>query len=407
MSKKTQKIFLLGVGAGSYDTLTGEAAACLKSCDCIIGAKRMLDSVEQFGKSSFSSYKPKEIHRFVEEHQEYSTFAVVLSGDIGFYSGAKGLEEELSDYPITRIPGVSSIVYLAARLHISWEDAALVSAHGRKQNYIYAIGHHEKTFLLLGANCGAELCEKLQYYKLPYYNLAEMDFWIGKHLSYEDESIVHKKGGELCPEDFSDLDVAFVLNPNALRSVFCHLEDEEFLRGKVPMTKSEVRAVSLAKLKLKEDSVLYDIGAGTGSIAVEAAAQSGSIRIYAVEKNPDAVLLLRQNKQRFGCDWMEIVEGRAPEALKELEAPTHVFIGGSAGNLKEILAEVKKKNPKVRIVLNAISLETVKEAMEAVEEGLLIEPEIVQIAASKARKLGAYHMMTGMNPVYIITDGEK
>ena len=103
---------------------------------------------------------------------------------------------------------------------------------------------------------------------------------------------------------------------------------------------------------------------------------------------------------------MTVVEGTAPEALLNLEAPTHVFIGGSSGNLKDILKTVKRKNPEVRIVLNAISLETVKEAIEAVEEGILKEPEIVQIAASRSRKLGTYHMMTGLNPVYIITEGK-
>lgn len=400
MCEKKQKIFLIGMGTGSYDTLTEEALQLLEDCDCVIGAKRMLAFVNQPGKPVFSSYKPKEIRQFIENHQKYRVFAVALSGDIGFYSGAKKLEEELSGYPVERIPGVSSVVCLAARLHISWEDAALASAHGRKQNYIHAIGHHAKTFLLLGQDSGTEFCEKLRFY-----NLTEIDCWIGRHLSYQEESIIHKKGAELCPEDFSDLDVAFVSNPNADRRTFQHLEDEEFIRGKVPMTKSEVRAVSMAKLKVKEDAILYDIGAGTGSVAMEAAVQSGSIKVYAIEKNPEAVQIIKKNQQKFRCDWLEVVEGCAPEVLKELEAPTHVFIGGSTGNLKGILTAVKAKNPQVKIVLNAISLETVKEAMEALEEGILKEPEIVQIAASKSRKLGTYHMMTGMNPVYIITDG--
>lgn len=400
MCEKKRRISLIGIGVGSCHAMTGEALDTLKNCDCIIGAQRMLDSVRQLGKHTYSSYKPEEIRRFIESHQEYRAVAVVLSGDVGFYSGAKKLEEELAGCQVERIPGISSIVYLAARLHTSWEDAALISAHGRRQNYIHAIGHQEKTFLLLGGDCGRELCEKLHFYQLT-----EIDCWIGKHLSYPDEVVLHKKGGELRPEDFSDLDVVFISNPKADRGTMRHLEDEEFIRGRVPMTKSEVRAVSLAKLGLKEACVLYDIGAGTGSIAIEAAVHSGGIRVYAVEKNPEAVRLLKENKQRFRCDWLDIVEGRAPEALRGLEAPTHVFIGGSAGDLKEILAAVKRKNPQVRIVLNAISLETVREVMEAVEEGLLEEPEIVQLAASKSRKLGAYHMMTGMNPVYIITDG--
>ena len=129
------------------------------------------------------------------------------------------------------------------------------------------------------------------------------------------------------------------------------------------------------------------------------------IRVYAVEQKEEGIRLIEENKRKFRADWVTPVFGKAPEALEQLEPPTHVFIGGSSGNLKEILACVKQKNPDVRIVLNAISLETLREVMEAQECGLLRNPEIVQVSVSRARTLGAYHMMTGLNPVYIISEG--
>ena len=403
MCKEKQKIYLVGIGMGAESSLTLQAVEILKSCDFIIGAKRMLEAVGKFGKPVFAAYQPKQIQSCIKLHPEYTRIAVVLSGDTGFYSGAKKLEQTLTGYETERIPGISSAVYLAARLHTSWEDAVLVSAHGRKQNYIHAIAHHEKTFLLLGGSeAGREFCEKIKDYGLEH-----VDIWIGSQLSYQEEVILHKKGGELTCEDLSGLDAALIYNAEPDRRTYRHIEDEEFIRGKVPMTKSEIRAVSLAKLGLTEDAVLYDVGAGTGSVSIEAAVQSGSMKVYAIEKNPEGVRMIRENKKKFRCDWIEIVEGTAPEVLQGLEPPTHVFIGGSSGNLKEILACVKAKNPSVRIVLNAISLETVKEAVEAAEEGILKDPEIVQIMASRSKKLGAYHMMTGMNPVYIITDGKE
>ena len=173
------------------------------------------------------------------------------------------------------------------------------------------------------------------------------------------------------------------------------------------MTKEEIRAAVIAKLGLERDSVLWDVGAGTGSVSIEAALLSEDIRVYAVEKNAEAIALLRENKRKFKTDWVEIVEGTAPDALKNLEAPTHVFIGGSSGNVKDILRTVLKMNSRARVVLTAISLETVKEAMEAMQEGLLPNAEVTQIFVAKSRELGTFHMMMGQNPVYIISAGEK
>lgn len=400
MSEK-KNVYLVGIGPGKSEYLTLEAEEVLQNCDCIIGASRILDSVRIFEKPCFESYLPGEIHQWMEEHEEYRTIAVVLSGDCGFYSGARKLTEELEEYCVHTVPGISSVVYLAAKLNTSWEDAKLVSVHGRKQNYIQSIASNEKTFLLLGgAGTGREVCEKIREY-----HLEDVRFFIGRSLSYEEEEILERKGLELVPEELEGLCTVLAVNPVPECYVHRSIPDELWIRGKVPMTKEEVRTVSLAKLGLYKDAVLYDIGAGTGSVAVEAACQSETIRVYAVEKNLEGIRLIEENKRKFRTAWVQTVEGMAPQVLEGLEPPTHVFIGGSSGNLKEILACVKKKNPSVRIVINAISLETVTEVMEAVEEGLLDSPEIVQISVAKSRLLGKYHMMTGQNPVYIISDG--
>lgn len=397
---KTTALYLAGIGMGSKASLTVEVEELLENCDCIVGAKRIIESLAAFKKPVFCAYKPEEILAFVKANPQYRRIVAALSGDVGFYSGAKLLREALKEYVAGTFPGISSVSYLAAKLGIAWEDAALVSAHGRTQNFIHTIAHSEKTFLLLGGeDCGRMLGEKLRYY-----GLSDVEITLGSRLSYEDEWIQKKRGGQLCEEDGAGLSAAFIYNPHADRSVCRHIEDEEFLRGKVPMTKSEVRALVLAKLHLTEDAVLYDVGAGTGSVAVEAACQSGTIKVYAVERNPEGIGLIHKNKQKFGCDWIEVIEGAAPDALVPLEAPTHVFIGGSGGRLRDILKLVKAKNPAVRIVITAISLETMGEVMEAVKEGLLLEPEMVQIQASHSKRLGDYHMMTAQNPVYLITE---
>lgn len=169
------------------------------------------------------------------------------------------------------------------------------------------------------------------------------------------------------------------------------------------MTKSEVRSLCLAKLNLPEDGILYDIGAGTGSVSVEAAVKGGNRKIYAIEQNPEGVELIRQNARKFYADQIRIIEGKAPEVLKDLEAPTHAFVGGSSGNLREILNCLKGKNPQVKIVMTCISLKTLSEVLELMAENVLVDTEVLQIAVSKAKQVGVHPMMMGQNPIYLIS----
>ena len=135
--------------------------------------------------------------------------------------------------------------------------------------------------------------------------------------------------------------MVLVENPQARQNPVTHgIPDEAFLREKVPMTKEEVRDISLSKLRLTRQAVIYDVGAGTGSVSIEMALQAEEGTVYAVEKKPEAVELLRKNKKKFAADNLEIIEGLAPEALRGLPAPSHVFVGGSSGNLRAILQPV-------------------------------------------------------------------
>ena len=202
-------------------------------------------------------------------------------------------------------------------------------------------------------------------------------------------------------QTFDGLCVALIENPDFQKEIRGCIPDEEFLRGSAPMTKSEVRGLSVEKLRLQEDSVAWDVGAGTGSVTVEMALRAFEGQVWAVEKKPEAAALIEENCRKFGTPNVHVVEGTAPEALEDLPAPTHVFIGGSSGNLKEILALVLGKNPKVRVVLNAITLETVGEANACLKELPFENVEITQIQVSKSKKVGPYQMMMGQNPVYI------
>ena len=411
MCENKQKISLVGIGMGTALTMTAQAEEAVRSADCLIGARRMLEAVRDLdtaaGKPALAEYRGEEILSYIRSHPEYREIAVLLSGDTGFHSGAKTLGgllgSELPECETQMIPGIASVVYLAARLNTSWEDAALVSLHGKDEDFIRTVSRNRKTFLLLGGrDAGTRALERLREYEMD-----EIMIHAGRRLSYPDERIVSGTIQQISEEDVDGLCVVLAENPSPDLSACCHVPDDAFIRGNVPMTKEEVRAVSIAELRLTKNVVVYDIGAGTGSVSVEAALSGTDIRVYAVEKNPEAVSLIGENRKKFRADGIRIISGEAPEALEGLEAPTHVFIGGSSGNLKEILKTVLDRSPEARIVVNAISLETVSEVMEAEKEGLLKDARITQIMASRARKLGRYHLMTGQNPVYIISAGGR
>ena len=397
--KLEQKVSLVGIGMGAEKTLTLEGKQAFDEAELLIGAKRMTDAVQKPGQAVLHEYRSDRIVEYIKAHPEYRTVAIALSGDVGFYSGAKKLVDLLGE-EVQVICGISSVVYFMAKIGLSWDDAKIVSAHGRKCNLVSLIRHNRKVFSILGTEDGVAALAS----KLVYYGMGDVTLYVGENLSYENEKIFHDKAANLTEYRGDALSVVTAYNENTRAFSAVHgICDEEFLRGKAPMTKEEVRTVSLSKLRLGEDSVCYDVGAGTGSVSIEMALRAWNGEVYAIEKKEDALALLKENKQKFAADNLTIVPGTAPEAMTELPVPTHAFIGGSSGNMNAIVKLLLEKNPKVRIVINCITLETVTEAMNAIRDFDLTDVDIVQLGAARSKSIGRYHMMMGENPIYIIS----
>lgn len=397
--KLSRKISLVGIGMGTEKTLTLEGKKAFDEAELLIGAKRMTEAVQKPGQSVFHEYRSERIVEYIKAHPEYRTVAIALSGDVGFYSGAKKLVD-LLEGNVEVICGISSVVYFMAKIGLSWDDAKIVSAHGRKCNLVSLIRHNPKVFSILGTEDGVASLAK----KLVYYGMGDVILYVGENLSYENEKIFHDKAENLTEYRGDALSVVTAYNEEATPLSAVHgIRDEEFLRGKAPMTKEEVRTVSLSKLCLAEDSVCYDVGAGTGSVSIEMALRAWNGEVYAIEKKEDALGLLKENRQKFAVDNLKIIPGTAPDAMKELPVPTHAFIGGSSGNMNEIVKLLLEKNPEIRIVINCITLETVTEAMNAIRDFNLTDVDIVQLGAARSKTVGRYHMMMGENPIYIIS----
>jgi len=399
------QVSVVGIGPGAREAMTEEAFSAVSRADRIIGARRMLEAVALPRQAVCDAISPDAIAGCIQEHRECRRFAVVMSGDVGFFSGTKKLLPLLKDCKVDIIPGISSLVYLCARLGTSYEDVVPISVHGRDHDIVPDIRAHRRVFALVGGEDGmARLCRSLTEAGLGAVHVS-----VGERLSYPDERITTGTAQSLSQGRYHPLSVALIENGEASAVVTHGLPDEAFQRGSgpdgavVPMTKSEVRSVSLSKLALTADAVCWDIGAGTGSVAIEMALQARLGRVFAIERKEGALGLLRENKRRFSTENLEVVPGEAPEACRGLPAPTHVFIGGSAGSLREIIALLLEKNPKVRIVATAISLESVCELTNAVKEFPFTDTEVVSLSVARDKKAGRYHLMTGQNPIYIFT----
>ncbi len=401
--ERKQRVDIVGIGPGSLSAITEDARKIIEKADCIIGAERVVKLAAQPGQAVFCAIAPKDIQDYIANHREYQHFAAVMSGDTGFFSGAKKLFPLLESYEVHIIPGISSLSYLCARLGTSYEDVISVSLHGRNHNIVPDVRTNPRVFALVGGENGiSRLCQILTDSGLGNARVS-----VGENLSYPNEKITVGTAAELAGKQFSPLSAALIENHSSAAIVTHGLPDELFQRSEaespVPMTKSEVRSICLSNLRLTSDAVVWDIGAGTGSVAIETALQARQGQVFAIEYKENALTLLNENCSKFGLENLTIVPGKAPEICRELPAPTHAFIGGSSGRLREIISLLLEKNPHVRIAATAITLETIGELAECLKAFPFTETEVVSLTAARDRAAGRYHLMMGQNPVYIFT----
>lgn len=405
-------ITLAGVGMGSQTSLTKEVEHAIKEADIILGAKRMIDIYEpRLEKKPY--YMAGDIIPYLKKLQGNDTFyedknvVILFSGDSGFYSGCQSLYRSLRaetesgalNADISIMPGISSIAYLAACAGESYQDAKICSIHGRKQaNLADIIRHNSKTFMLMS---GVNDVNSLGQLLLDA-GLNQCIVIAGYELSYETQEIMTLTPIECVELKNEGLYTSLIKNPNAGDRKLTHGKaDSEFIRDKVPMTKEEVREVSICKLRLTDKAIVYDIGSGTGSIAMEMAGLSPDLKVYAIERKPEAVALIKKNKEKFKLDNIEVIEAEAPEGLDELPKPTHVFIGGSGGNLNEILNTLYSMNDSMRIVITAVSLETIAQIKDILSAYPIANEDIVELQVNRSKAIGKYHMMQAENPVWI------
>ena len=393
-------VTLIGMGSGQPENLTLQGLAALRQADLILGARRLL-AVLPAGctENRAAAYRPDEVAELLQTSGAENA-VLVYSGDTGFYSGASAMMEKLEALGVRArvLPGLSSIQLLAVALGRPWQGWNLVSAHGRTCDPVAECMQGRPTFFLTGGSEDpATLCAQLEAE-----GFGDMQAVVGQCLGTPEEKIFRGSVKELAAGRFNSLSVLLVEAAEVLPRRAPGLPDEAFERGDVPMTKQEVRAAVLAKLAVRPEDILWDVGAGTGSVSVELALAAPRGRVYAVECRPEGCALIKANREKFRTRNLVLVEGLAPDALSDLPAPDAVFIGGSKGSLAAIVDAALDKNPDARICVSAIALETLSAAVAALTaKGRTVQ--VSQIAVSRAKAVGGLHLMMAQNPIYLIT----
>ena len=423
LSKRSRKIILSGIGMGNTDGMTREAYHAFEEAEVIFGAERMLENLPGKG-IKVPYYRANDIISYLIEHPQYTKVAAAFSGDSGFYSGAQSMKKALEEAnekgilksETTILPGISSVSALAARLGVSWNDAVLASIHGRRANVVNLVRKNTKVFLLLsGKNDFEMLVNKFREAGINHVKISA-----GYRLSYPDEKLFTFYLDEFETKLFDlpeGVYTCLIENEDCEEQILTPgIDDEIFSRTKVPMTKNEVRVLSISRLELTKNAVVYDVGSGTGSVSIECARLSPDIFVFAIEQKEEAANLTKENAVRLGLsDQIVVINKKAPEGFEELPTPTHVFIGGSSGALSDILSAIQKKlivkeNTKgktdkaskgVRVVINAVSLETIAQITKLIQTYPVKHVQLTQIQASRAHKLGSYNLMQAQNPVLI------
>ncbi|HIY38315.1 MAG TPA: precorrin-6Y C5,15-methyltransferase (decarboxylating) subunit CbiT [Candidatus Agathobaculum merdigallinarum] len=391
----SRRFYIIGAGMGAPDSLTGEAAHALAASDAVFATQRLTAVCDRAVVCPFDQLAAQAIA------SDAQTVSVLVSGDVGFFSAAGRLREQLAPHGDVRLVcGLSSMQYFCAKLGVSYDDACVRSLHGRAGSILGAVSYHKKTFVLTGGeNTAPKVCKTLADA-----GLGGLTVHLGENLGAADERVETGTAETLADQSCGNLAVLLIEHPDAVNASQ-PVRDGMLTRAKVPMTKEEVRWVSVSRLEVQPHDTVWDVGAGTGAVTLELARKASDGLVYAVERKPEAVALLHENRRRLGGYNVRIIEGAAPDALEALPAPDRVFIGGSGGAMRRILEIAKQKNPAVRVVVNAIALETLHETQAALSALGFADVEITQLSAARGRSVGAYTMMTANNPVFILSGG--
>jgi precorrin-6Y C5,15-methyltransferase (decarboxylating) len=396
---------IIGVGMGPQD-LTDRHLKLIEQADILVGGKRLLDYFKDYTAQKKSIGRNiDDVSNFVKKKMKGHNIVVLASGDPLFFGIGARLLRVLGAENVVIYPNISTVTAAFARIKEPWDDAQIISLHGKK---------NERQLLK-----ALEKEDKLAVFTDPKKNPA----WLASRLIENDKvdfqmCVLEELGSsserfgwyslsQAVTMEFSTPNLV-VLKRGAKHSdtkahLYLGVPDSWFAHQKGLITKSEVRAITLSKLRLSTNHIVWDLGAASGSIAIETSLFVKKGKIFAVEKSPERIEQIRRNKKRFNVKNLEVIQSVLPEGLAGLPAPDRIFIGGGGKDLTKIIKTAATYlKPNGIMVINTVLIPNLQVANETLHR-LGFQTDIVQVQISRSTDMPWGERLDAQNPVWIIS----
>lgn len=401
-----KSITVIGIGPGSKSLITRAGEHAISAADVLIGGRRHLALFGDDSKLKIEIKVPlSDVYQYIEEHAGHQRIAVLASGDPGLFSIASAVAAALPHIHLNVIPGISSLQYLCARAGSAWNDLTILTLHGQDDASLESRLQQGGRFAVF---TDPDHSPDAVARRIQSAGIAVKHIIVGEDLSLSTEKITMGNTRSIAEGHFAVLSLMIIETTAHPPSFFPPgLPDDAFIRGNVPMTKEEIRALSVSKLRIRHNSIVWDIGAGTGSVSCECAMLARNGKVYAMDRSEESVSLIKQNAGHFGLVNIEVLLCTAPDGFETLPIPDRIFIGGSGGMLGEILEAIvmgckAQRLSFPRIVLNAITLETAYLALTELKR-LGFTTELIHASIAKGISIGSSNLLKAQNPIFIIT----
>ena len=431
------KIHVIGIG---FRPLDNRAKECLLASDDVLANSRLLDVFKKY--DEYENVKDRiivhgsvyKVMDYIRENYKMKKIALLAAGDPMFFGIGRLAIERFGQDAVEVYPDLSSLQVAFSRVRETSNNALLMSLHGgpdpekrRKMEYEISevpglLERHGKIAILTDkVNSPEKIAETIFRRSAVSSQLSAVKIYVCEKLGYDDERITSGTPAEISKKMFEHPNIVIIKSdtePQSHSPVGARrclaltasdfafgLREHEIGHSKGRITKDEVRAVTVHKLRLPRQGVFWDIGAGSGSVSIEAARLCPGLNVISIEKNGEQINYINENRDKFGIANLKSVEGLAPDGLDDLPAPDRVFIGGSAGKLDAIIKAVAGKMGTGMIVVNATTIETLNEAVQSLEKyGFGVS--ISEVSISRSKMIKDKRHMRALNPIFIIA-GEK